>query len=411
MKKALLIITSDYPYSTGESFIETEEKFWDFDLVILVPFRKNGNMRKYINPNIRLIKPPINKRNFGFLLDYLISLFSLFFKGYMRKEVFFILKSKKNRKKKLTELLKFYKYSMTLTKNVKKDLNKYTEYDFTVYSYWLHLHALIALMLKKRYGYNCFSRCHGVDLYLERHETQYLPLRDYLIENMDGVFPCSQNGTDYLLKAYPQYKNKIKTSYLGTVDLGERQIKKSKTFTIVTCSNIVKVKRLDKLIEVLAALNFKNIKWVHFGSGELQSEVEKQAEELLHNSIEYEFKGQVSNSHVMDYYKNNDVDLFINVSSSEGLPVSIMEAISFGIPVIATDVGGTGEIVNYNTGLLLSENFTVEQGVAKITEIYDMYFSDYESYLDLRKTTRKFWCDNFNSEENYKKFVDNLKKY
>ena len=48
--------------------------------------------------------------------------------------------------------------------------------------------------------------------------------------------------------------------------------------------------------------------------------------------------------------------MFINVSSTEGIPVSIMEAMSFGIPVIATAVGGTPEIVNNENGYLLSKD-------------------------------------------------------
>ena len=49
----------------------------------------------------------------------------------------------------------------------------------------------------------------------------------------------------------------------------------------------------------------------------------------------------------------NDFDLFVNMSLSEGIPVSIMEAISFGIPIIATNVGGNAEIVNDETGVLI----------------------------------------------------------
>lgn len=41
------------------------------------------------------------------------------------------------------------------------------------------------------------------------------------------------------------------------------------------------------------------------------------------------------------------------MSDSEGIPVSIMEAMSFGIPVIARNVGGMSEIVNEENGLLL----------------------------------------------------------
>ena len=44
-----------------------------------------------------------------------------------------------------------------------------------------------------------------------------------------------------------------------------------------------------------------------------------------------------------DVYKRQaqPYHVFLNVSSSEGVPVSIIEAMSFGIPCIATNVGGT----------------------------------------------------------------------
>ncbi len=51
-------------------------------------------------------------------------------------------------------------------------------------------------------------------------------------------------------------------------------------------------------------------------------------------------RGGISNAEVFQFYRDNKVDLFVNASTSEGLPVSIMEAISFGIPSIATNVGG-----------------------------------------------------------------------
>jgi len=48
--------------------------------------------------------------------------------------------------------------------------------------------------------------------------------------------------------------------------------------------------------------------------------------------------------------------LFINTSSSEGIPVSMMEAQSFGIPILAMDVGGVREIVGPQTGRLLQQD-------------------------------------------------------
>ena len=49
------------------------------------------------------------------------------------------------------------------------------------------------------------------------------------------------------------------------------------------------------------------------------------------------------------------IDLFVLPSLSESLPVSIIEAMSFGIPVVATDVGGVPEIVaDGETGYIIS---------------------------------------------------------
>ena len=42
----------------------------------------------------------------------------------------------------------------------------------------------------------------------------------------------------------------------------------------------------------------------------------------------------------------NSIDLVIQASYTEGMPNVILEALVMGIPVIATDVGGTGEIIN-----------------------------------------------------------------
>lgn len=49
--------------------------------------------------------------------------------------------------------------------------------------------------------------------------------------------------------------------------------------------------------------------------------------------------GYIANKDLLDWYKTNKPSIFINVSSSEGVPVSIMESMSCGIPTIATDVG------------------------------------------------------------------------
>ena len=64
------------------------------------------------------------------------------------------------------------------------------------------------------------------------------------------------------------------------------------------------------------------------------------------------FLGQKIHAELIDILSVTDV--FVNPSYSEGLPTSIMEAASIGLPIIATDVGGTGEIItDYKTGILI----------------------------------------------------------
>ena len=57
-------------------------------------------------------------------------------------------------------------------------------------------------------------------------------------------------------------------------------------------------------------------------------------------NIRAEFKGRVLNKEVLKFYIDEVPDLFINLSSSEGIPMSIMEAMSCSIPVIATNNKG-----------------------------------------------------------------------
>ena len=131
-------------------------------------------------------------------------------------------------------------------------------------------------------------------------------------------------------------------------------------------------------------------------------ELKRKAEREL-SETEVCFAGTVSNAEVYRFYASNPVSLFINVSKWEGLPVSIMEAISFGIPVVATDVGGTGEIVEDGiSGRLLASEPSAEEVADGILEIYNMNSEDYRT---LRETTRKLWEERYQASANYGSFL------
>ena len=174
---------------------------------------------------------------------------------------------------------------------------------------------------------------------------------------------------------------------------------------MVSCSNVVPVKRLDLIIDALKYVTEVNVRWTHFGDGVMLDEVKKLAEQLPENVVT-DFRGNIKNDELMRIYEKESFDLFVNVSSSEGIPVSIMEAMSFGIPCIATDVGGSGEIVidRYN-GILLKDDFRIQDFIQAL----DWYLKmDSNTILELRKNVYLSWERKYNAETNYTEFVEEL---
>ena len=73
----------------------------------------------------------------------------------------------------------------------------------------------------------------------------------------------------------------------------------------------------------------------------------------LGGDVTWELAGQLDHREVLSFYERHHVDALLSLSLSEGLPVSMMEAQSYGIPIVACAVHGVPEIVNERTGILL----------------------------------------------------------
>lgn len=88
---------------------------------------------------------------------------------------------------------------------------------------------------------------------------------------------------------------------------------------------------------------------------------------LVADALYREVRGGFAERRAWGEYAAKHFDVFVNVSPSEGLPLSIMEACGCGIPVIATDVGGTHEIVSDGVnGFLLPSDCGPEDVAAAI---------------------------------------------
>ena len=131
------------------------------------------------------------------------------------------------------------------------------------------------------------------------------------------------------------YTDRTKVSDGDTIFINVARLMKQKNHTLL----------INAFADALRVVNEIQL-WL-VGDGELRKKLENQVKQLGINEKVY-FIGNVSN--VRDYLANSDV--FIMSSDYEGLPLSVLEAMASGLPIISTDVGGVADIVT-NNGILV----------------------------------------------------------
>jgi glycosyltransferase involved in cell wall biosynthesis len=281
------------------------------------------------------------------------------------------------------------------------------------YTYWFDQAAVGGALVKQQFpNLKLVSRAHGYDIYDEEYyNPPYWPCRRFVFSRLDHLFPASQNGAEYLRKRYREYISPCDHAHLGVVDPGVvTRPSNDGVFRVVSCSMLVQLKRVDLLLDSIcfAALSRPDQKfeWHHIGNGDKRDEFQQRADEILPPNAGAYFHPYVDGSTLMKFYRDTPIDVFINLSRTEGgAPVSIMEAISCGIPVIATAVGGNPEIVSEQNGCLVSAN-------PKPEEVADAIFSliDNPSIAMLKRIeSRKVWESRFNADVNFSKFAKKLR--
>jgi colanic acid/amylovoran biosynthesis glycosyltransferase len=402
--KLLLILTASFPFDSGEEFLENELRYASgFDKIIVCPCGLNENsMQTRTLPegveSIRFERLTASKKEYGSVLRM----------PCVRDELFGLLRSGRFSFARAHECLFFMRNALRIFQALSKEKSVLSADDVTIYSYWFYdaaaAGALLAEFLCSRgKKAKLVSRAHGFDIHEERSDFHYLPMRKFLLESACAVFPCSDEGTQILHNCFPQYAAKVRTAHLGTRDEGYRGGSR-KEFHLLSCSYMVPVKRLHLIAKALSKADFP-IRWTHIGSGPMKAKL-KQMTQALPSCVTVDFTGAMKNEDVLNFYKNRDITVFVNVSSSEGIPVSIMEACSFGIPVIATNVGGTSEIVkDGKNGFLLGAEFSPQELLDVLNRVRSM---TEEEYAQLCKNSRSIWSRAFSAEKNYPAFYEVL---
>ncbi|MEB2629678.1 glycosyltransferase [Peribacillus frigoritolerans] len=413
--KSIVYINMFYPYDfKGETFLATE-----IDYMVslghvqtnkyIFPIWANRKRQKIVNlDGFKVIGNIPDYSKFKKILWCLLALLD----SELYKETALLMKSKRLNLKNLIKLVGFIGQGNYMSSKLEEYISQTVPLgtEITLYSYWMHLQAYIAVKVSKKlshkYKIKSISRCHRFDVY-EYAANNYIPLRNYILNGLDIVYPISTDATDYINTNYSIDKSKLEISRLGTVDKGLRISPKGKCLKILSCSWMRPVKRNGLIFEALKELDFE-VEWTHIGDGDEFENIKNEIMRLKNKNIRCKLLGSMNNDQVIEYYRTHDFNVFVNVSRSEGVPVSIMEAMAFGKVIIATDVGGTKEVViSERNGFLMPVELSPQELGKKFRTIYQM---SEQKYKELCQESRDIWEELFNAETNYKKFnIDLLK--
>ena len=413
--KVLFFATNSFPFGKGEPLVSNQIDYLakEFDKIIIVSSDTKNDISYTLPKNVIAYRLSFELSIF----DKLFGILNIFSKNVIKEKAFVEQNlTKKFTFSKLKVLLNYYTVSLkykSFYKKIIKSQNLGKE-QLYFHSYWCTEAVVGFCMLKDHFPEaKMDSRFHAYDLYLERHNPGYLPLRGYLFKKLDKLFFISDQGKSYFQDTYlnGETDNKLIVNRLGvTIDqhyFTENNKEKKSTYKIVSCSSIIELKRIHLIIEALSLIDIIDIEWIHFGNGPLQLEMEDLAKDKLGNNknIHYKFYGFIDNTDLKEYYYNHHIDLFVNVSKYEGVPISIMEALAFKIPCIATNVGGVHEIIDETFGHLLPVDFLPEKLASTIV---DFSLKSTEESNQFRNKAFLMWFNNYNGLTNYELLIKEI---
>lgn len=417
-RKVAVFVTNTYPYSPGEEFIEAEVEYLAraFDRVILIPafpYLRKGRRRE-VPGNFDVLVPAGldgSRKNYMEVLRFSLR------HPCETSDALVSASSEMPRFRRAMDDLKLDLFARMIVESILREISGLIrdEDEIVFYSYWMFAPARVALQLRDRLGRTgspTISRAHGYDVFAERRASNYLPQRELLLSQLTSVFTASENGRDYLRRRYPAFAEKIHTRRLGVAGATSAGNPSREEFVVYSCAHIHPVKRIPLLIEGLSIAQRRGVplRWIHIGGHE-DIETVATMRGLAEENLEigsFEILGNLSNAQVREQYAKRAGSVFVNTSESEGAPVSIMEALAQGMPIIATNVGGNRELISREFGMfdgLLGANPTPEEIADRLHTLASASDAEYRAFVG---ASLRLWSERWSSEMNYRVFTDEL---
>jgi len=211
-----------------------------------------------------------------------------------------------------------------------------------LYAHWILPSGMFTA--KARKGERLVIHVHGTDFNLMRKSRLLRRISVGILRKADGIL-CVSKEQEQVIKRLVNCPVAVES--MG-VDLSVFKAKPKEDFNkkVLFVGRITQAKGVEHI--VAAARIMPDWDFTIVGDGPYLSELKESASGLDNLN----FTGAVANPELPKYY--HEADLFILPSQREGMPVSIIESLACGTPVIATDVGQISELViNGENGQLI----------------------------------------------------------
>jgi glycosyltransferase involved in cell wall biosynthesis len=415
-----VFFTKLFPYGILENYIFNELEFLSktFDKVLLVPheefeYPESGNRFPPQFSNIEIVR--INK-DLPALSKWEKALFAWRTWWLMAEEIA-TSRERDNHIRTYKALFGQLYHMIHSGMKLKQvmDARGFTPENTVMYHYWFHRGVIVSAMINRYFSnskYHDVSRAHSLDLYhkdwnsIYKGEPLFLPYEQIRWKEIDRVFTISTHGFNHLSKTFPHYKGKLEIARLGVHGSATFQTRTepNERKVIITCSLLNGNKRLHLLPDILKHVSV-NVDWYHFGHGSDEDKnFIREKCKACKTDVQVHFMGAVPNTTILKFYNEKAIDLIVNLSEAEGIPVALMEAAAQGVPMLATQTVGNPEIVNNENGLLIPIAFNAEEVGSQVNEL----FLDFELWKAKSEAARRTWENQYNAPKNYADFYQNL---
>jgi glycosyltransferase involved in cell wall biosynthesis len=274
----------------------------------------------------------------------------------------------------------------------------------------VHIHMSYKGSFIRKYQIHKLCKKYGIPDIIHLHGSEFKKWYDASGDNMkkkirillrecDRFIVLGDKWNSIIKKIEPETKTVI---VQNTVKIPESTVQWSKEFKILFMGVLIPRKGVADLLQAVSILKLNNqinnMRFIIAGGGNDEDNLKELSRELEIDKY-VDFVGWTSGEKKKEIYVNSQ--MMVLPSYNEGLPMSILEGMSYGLPIVATDVGDiSSAVVNGENGYLIHPG----DANALAESIYNIY-SNKEKYNEMRIKSRRMAEAKFSDSEYFEKMI------